>query len=183
MNPQDDNISLVLKALSFSAEKHRNQRRKGAEAVPYINHPINVARILRETGGVREIAVIVAAILHDTVEDTETTFAEIEEHFGSVVRNFVAEVTDDKSLPKLERKRLQIEHAPRLSAGAKQIKLADKISNIEDVAFSPPADWSRQTRMEYLTWADDVVNGLRGCNQEMERCYDAAMDRARKHLG
>ncbi len=100
-----------------------------------------------------------------------------------MVRNFVAEVTDDKSLPKLERKRLQIEHAPQLSAGAKQIKLADKISNIEDVAFSPPADWSRQTRMEYLTWADDVVNGLRGCNQEMERCYDAAMDGARKQLG
>src|SRR6266568_91129 len=135
MTFKEDDISAILKALSFSAKKHRNQRRKGAEGSPYINHPIDVAETLWKVGGVRDISVIVAAILHDTVEDTETTLAEIEEHFGPVVCSLVQEVTDDKSLPKPERKRLQIEHAPHLSTGAKQIKLADKISNIHDVAF------------------------------------------------
>src|SRR5689334_21040807 len=126
MTFEGKDISLILKALSFSAEKHKSQRRKGAEESPYINHPINVAQLLWEVGGVREIATIVAAILHDTVEDTETTPEEIEENFGQVVRKLVEEVSDDKSLPKAERKRLQIEHAPHLSLGAKQIKLADK---------------------------------------------------------
>lgn len=125
---------------------------------------------------------IVAAILHDTVEDTETTLAEIEEHFGQVVRSFVQEVTDDKSLPKPERKRLQIEHAPHLSKGAQQIKLADKISNINDVAFAPPAHWPHQRRVDYLTWADNVVRGLRGCNEQMEELFDKAIGQARLQL-
>jgi (p)ppGpp synthase/HD superfamily hydrolase len=183
MTFEEDDISLILKALTFSAEKHKNQRRKGAEGSPYINHPIAVARILWEVGGVRDIAVIVAAILHDTVEDTETTLPEIEEHFGPAVRKLVEEVTDDKNLPKPERKRLQIEHAPHLSIGAKQIKLADKICNIDDVAFAPPAHWPHQRRVDYLKWADEVVSGLRGCNEQMEQVYSAAMGRAKERLG
>jgi guanosine-3',5'-bis(diphosphate) 3'-pyrophosphohydrolase len=182
MTFEETDISLILKALTFSAEKHKNQRRKGAEASPYINHPINVAQILWNVGEVREVPVIVAAMLHDTVEDTQTTPAELEEQFGPVVRKLVEEVTDDKSLAKAERKRLQIEHAPHLSNGAKQIKLADKISNIGDVAFAPPLDWSRETRTEYLAWADNVVSGLRGCNQKMEEFYDQVMTKAKKEL-
>lgn len=140
-----------------------------------------MAQILKG-GGVRDIAVIVAAILHDTLEDTETTPSELEEHFGPIVRKLVEEVTDDKSLQKSERKRLQIEHASHLSIGAKQIKLADKISNVDDVAFAPPADWPHQRRIDYLTWADKVVGGLHGCNEQMEKFYSAAMARARVQL-
>ena len=179
---KQNDVSLLLKAVKFSAEKHKTQRRKGAEGSPYINHPIDVAEMLWNAGSVRDIQVIVAAILHDTVEDTQTTPSEIEEHFGPEVRSLVQEVTDDKSLPKPERKRLQIEHAPHLSTGAKQIKLADKISNIHDVGFAPPADWPYQRRVDYLTWADRVVNGLRGCNEGLEQLFDKTISRARSQL-
>lgn len=182
MTFEEKDFSLLLKAVKFSAEKHKTQRRKGAEGSPYINHPIDVAETLWHVGGVRDISVIVAAILHDTVEDTETTLLEIEEHFGPVVRSLVQEVTDDKSLPKSERKRLQIEHAPHLSTGAKQIKLADKISNINDVAFAPPTDWPYQRRLDYLTWANNVVAGLRGCNEQLENSFDKVMRVAKGKL-
>lgn len=179
--PEED-ISLILRALRFSSEKHKDQRRKGAEGLPYINHPIDVAETLWSSGGVRDVNVIVAAILHDTVEDTGTTPAELEAQFGATVRSLVLEVTDDKSLPKPERKRLQVEHAPHLSSGAKQIKLADKISNINDVAYSPPADWPHERRVDYLAWADSVVSGLRGCNQRLEELFDEALNRSRLAL-
>ena len=178
----EEDISLLLKAVRFSAEKHKSQRRKGAEGSPYINHPIAVADTLWTVGGVRDISVIVAAILHDTVEDTKTTIGEIEEHFGLVVRSLVQEVTDDKSLPKPERKRLQIQHAPHLSRGAQQIKLADKVFNINDVAFAPPAHWPHQRRVDYLTWADAVIAGLRGCNVKLENMFDTVMRTARQSL-
>lgn len=182
MTFNEEDMSQLLRAVKFSAEKHKSQRRKGAEGSPYINHPIAVAETIWTVGGVRDLSVILAAILHDTVEDTETTFAEIEEHFGLEVRSLVQEVTDDKSLPKAERKRLQIEHAPHLSTGAKQIKLADKIYNINDVAFAPPADWPHQRRAEYLTWAENVVNGLRGSNKPMEELFDQMIHRGRLRL-
>ncbi len=182
MTFSEEDISLLLKAVNFSAEKHKSQRRKGAEGSPYINHPIAVAETLWTVGGVRDVSIIVAAILHDTVEDTKTTIGEIEEHFGSVVRSLVQEVTDDKSLPKPERKRLQIEHAPHLSIGAQQIKLADKISNIQGVAYAPPTHWPHQRRVDYLSWADNVVSGLRGCSKQMDELYDETMRRARAQL-
>lgn len=182
MTLNEDNISLFLKAVKFSAEKHKTQRRKGAEGSPYINHPIGVAETIWTVGGVRDLSVIIAAILHDTVEDTKTTFPEIEEHFGPVVRSLVQEVTDDKNLPKAERKRLQIEHASHLSMGAKQIKLADKIHNINDVAFAPPADWPPERRSDYLTWAEHVVDRLRGCNEPMEELFDQTLHRGRLRL-
>jgi guanosine-3',5'-bis(diphosphate) 3'-pyrophosphohydrolase len=124
---------LLLRAVEFSAERHRDQRRKGVDASPYINHPIEVAAMLANVAGVRDLAILVAAVLHDTIEDTRTSPEELEAAFGSEIRLLVQEVTDDKSLPKAERKRLQVEHAPQLSPSAKLIKLADKVSNVRDV--------------------------------------------------
>ncbi|HZS09086.1 MAG TPA: HD domain-containing protein [Blastocatellia bacterium] len=182
MTFNENDIALILKAVRFSADKHRNQRRKGSEDLPYVNHPIEVAETLWRVGRVRDINVIVAAILHDTIEDTDTTPEEIEAAFGSEVLSLVREVSDDKSLPKQVRKQLQIDHAAEKSPGAKQIKLADKLSNIRDVTHAPPADWSLQRRTEYLDWADKVVAGLRGCNRELENRYDEVMKEARMRM-
>src|SRR6186997_3356629 len=123
----------ILKALKFSSQKHRNQRRKDRDASPYINHPIDVVEMLMRVGNVTDTSVLVGAILHDTVEDTDTSPEEVEQVFGPGVKSLVMEVTDDKNLPKQERKRLQVQNAPHKSAGAKQIKMADKISNLRDI--------------------------------------------------
>jgi guanosine-3',5'-bis(diphosphate) 3'-pyrophosphohydrolase len=138
----------LLNAIQFAAHKHRDQRRKDTEASPYINHPIAVANTLAGVGGVSDIVTLVAAVLHDTIEDTETTPEELEAAFGLEVRELVAEVTDDKNLPKEVRKQLQIDHAPHVSARAKAIKLGDKICNVRDVTSSPPSDWSLGRRQE-----------------------------------
>ena len=153
------NPSQLLKAISFAAEKHRDQRRKDAEASPYINHPIAVATVLAAEGGVSDEVTLLAAALHDTVEDTKTTFEELEEHFGLEVAGLVREVTDDKSLEKMDRKRLQIQHASQSSSRAKQLKIADKICNIRDITVCPPADWSLERRRKYLSWSEDVWPG------------------------
>jgi len=143
----------LLSALTFASLKHRQQRRKDADGTPYINHPIAVAEILARIGRVRDLVFLQAAILHDTIEDTQTTPEELQQRFGQEVRLLVQEVTDDKSLPKEERKRLQIEHAPALSAAAKQIKLADKICNLNDITLTQPIDWPLQRKRDYLDWA------------------------------
>jgi GTP diphosphokinase / guanosine-3',5'-bis(diphosphate) 3'-diphosphatase len=171
--------ALLLNALAFAARKHRDQRRKDAESSPYINHPILVAHVLAAEGAVTDPAVLVAAILHDTVEDTRTTFAELERAFGPEVAGLVRELTDDKSLPKLERKRLQVEHAAAASPGAKQIKLADKICNVRDITDTPPADWPAERRVAYLDWAAEVVSACRGVNPGLEAAFDATLARAR----
>jgi guanosine-3',5'-bis(diphosphate) 3'-pyrophosphohydrolase len=165
-------VAQLLKAACFSAHKHQNQRRKDEDASPYINHPLEVAELLANVGHISDLPTLLAAILHDTVEDTGTTFSELEEHFGRDVRLLVAEVTDDKSLPKEERKQLQIEHARGLSTGAKQIKIADKICNVRDVIYAPPPHWSGERRREYLQWAKKVVEGCRGSNTSLERRFD-----------
>jgi (p)ppGpp synthase/HD superfamily hydrolase len=171
--------ALLLRALQFSADKHRDQRRKDRNASPYINHLIEVASVLASVGGVTDIGVLVAAILHDTIEDTRTSPAEIEGHFGREVRLLVEEVTDDKSLAQAERKRLQVEHAPRLSLGAKLIKLADKICNVVDVTHTPPTNWSLERRLEYLDWTERVVAGCRGSNAPLEQRYDEVLRQGR----
>jgi guanosine-3',5'-bis(diphosphate) 3'-pyrophosphohydrolase len=171
-------LALLLKALAFAAHKHRDQRRKDAEASPYINHPIALADVLVNEGGVTDHEVLCAALLHDTVEDTATTHEELVDAFGSRIARIIAEVTDDKRLPKEERKRLQIEHAPRLSDGAKLVKLADKICNLRDVAERPPARWDRARRREYFDWARQVVDGLRGSATPQMRRLEAAFDAA-----
>jgi len=175
-------VAMLLAALAFAARKHRDQRRKGAEASPYINHPIEVAEILARIGGVDDVTVLQAALLHDTVEDTQTLPDELEREFGTAVRKLVEEVTDDKTLPKAERKRLQIEHAPHLSSRAKLIKLADKICNVRDVTQSPPKDWENRRRAEYFDWAARVVLGCRGTNRDLEQYFDAVLRKARTVL-
>jgi guanosine-3',5'-bis(diphosphate) 3'-pyrophosphohydrolase len=173
----------LLRAATFAATKHRDQRRKDAGASPYINHPLSVAYVLAFDGGVQDQSILVAALLHDTVEDTETTLDELEEAFGSAVRGIVDEVTDDKSLPKGKRKALQIEHAPLGSTAAKQLKIADKICNIRDIVDCPPADWSDARKAEYLAWTEQVVQGCRGVNPALDAVYDHAIVEARRRLG
>ena len=172
----------ILKALHFAARKHRDQRRKDVEASPYINHPIEVAEILAREGGVTDPITLQAAILHDTIEDTNTTREELDELFGEEVRRVVEEVTDDKSLPKAERKRLQIEHSRHLSSRAQQVKIGDKISNVLGVTSAPPADWSIERRREYLDWTEKVVAGCRGCNAALENVYYQVLADGRKAL-
>jgi guanosine-3',5'-bis(diphosphate) 3'-pyrophosphohydrolase len=171
-----------MKALLFSAQKHRDQRRKGSSKAPYINHPIQVAEILWSTGGVRDVNTLVAAVLHDTIEDTGVTPDEIRELFGEDVLGLVLEVTDDRRLPKMVRKILQVTSAPKKSPRARQIKLADKISNVTEVTSDPPADWSLQRQREYLDWTEAVINGLRGHNPALEARYDAALAEGRRRL-
>jgi GTP diphosphokinase / guanosine-3',5'-bis(diphosphate) 3'-diphosphatase len=161
----------------FAAHKHRDQRRKDADATPYINHPIQLAGVLVNEGGVTDINVLAAAILHDTVEDTQTTAVELEQEFGAAIAAMVMEVTDDKSLPKEQRKRLQIEHAAMLSHGARLVKLADKICNLRDMNAAPPAQWSLARRQEYFDWAAAVVDRLRGTHALLEELFDREQQR------
>jgi guanosine-3',5'-bis(diphosphate) 3'-pyrophosphohydrolase len=170
-------MNQLIQAIAFAANKHRNQRRKDADASPYINHPIALADVLANEGGVTDETVLIAAILHDTIEDTETTAEELTAIFGETITAIVLEVTDDKALPKAERKRLQIEHAPTISAAAKLVKLADKICNLRDIVASPPEKWSLERRQAYFDWAKAVVNGLRGIHPELEQIFDEAFHR------
>ena len=166
-----NNLSLIFKGLRFAAHKHRDQRRKDIDSSPYIKHPIEVADTLITIGEVEDVDVILGAILHDTLEDTDTTPEEVEQNFGAKVRQYVEEVSDDKTLPKEVRKELQIKHSAELSEGAKQIKIADKICNIEDIIKSPPKDWSLERRIEYLEWATQVFEGIQGCNGKLDKYF------------
>lgn len=174
MTVEKADLALLLKAAHFAADKHRMQRRKDVDASPYINHPLALANILISEGDVDDLEALIAALLHDTVEDTDTTPEELEREFGSRVAAIVAEVTDDKSLPKEQRKRLQIAKAEHKSNAAKLVKLADKISNVRDIATSPPADWPLRRREEYFQWAKQVVDALRGANPQLEAAFDRA---------
>lgn len=164
----------LLDAIAFAAHKHRDQRRKDVVASPYINHPIALAHLLATTGGVNDIVVLQAAVLHDTVEDTDTSLQELVDRFGEQVAAVVAEVTDDKALPKARRKDLQVEHAPHKSREAALVKLADKTCNLRDIASSPPAGWSLERRREYFDWAKRVVDGLPAVSNDLRAAFDAA---------
>jgi guanosine-3',5'-bis(diphosphate) 3'-pyrophosphohydrolase len=168
-------LAELLAALHFAAHKHRAQRRKDVDASPYINHPIEVATILATRGGITDLSILMAAVLHDTIEDTETSPEELGIRFGPEVRALVVEVTDDKNLPKAERKRLQIQHASIQSGKAKIIKLGDKIANVRDVTNTPPEGWSLERRREYLDWTRQVVHGCRGSNPDLESYYDEVL--------
>ena len=182
MSEERASTTILLKAVQFAARKHQTQRRKDVDASPYINHPIEVAHLLADIGGITDLETLVAAILHDTIEDTETIPGELEEQFGRMVRTLVEEVTDDKRLDKAVRKQLQIEHAPDLSPGAKAIKLADKIANVRDVMESPPRHWPLGRRIAYLDWTEKVVAGCRGTNVPLERLYDQVLEKGRAML-
>lgn len=170
-------IGLFTRAVQFASEKHSTQRRKDEDASPYINHPLALARLLANEGGVTDVEVLCTAVLHDTIEDTDTTAQELEVHFGKSIALMVQEVTDDKSLPKTIRKQQQVDHAPHLSRGAQLVKLADKICNLSDILNAPPAGWSKERRLEYLMWTGEVVEGLRGVNTTLEQIYDSLYER------
>ena len=167
-------ISQALKALSFAADKHRNQRRKDSEASPYINHPIALANVLVNEAGISDPVVLCAALLHDTIEDTETTYEELVERFGKAIADVVQEVTDDKDLAKEVRKQLQIEHAAHASPQARLVKLADKICNLRDIAANPPADWHLERKIDYFVWAKKVVDALGSTHPALEAAFQEA---------
>ena len=175
-------ISLILHALRFAANKHQKQHRKDGET-PFINHPIDVAEVLWCDGNVRNAEIIVAGILHDTLEDTQTTPEEIQRYFGEKILAWVEEVSDDKSLSKQQRKQLQITHASSSSEGAKQIKIADKICNIRDLLCNPPSDWPLERIQQYLRWSNQVMVGLRGCNPLLESAFDKSIEAATNKYG
>jgi guanosine-3',5'-bis(diphosphate) 3'-pyrophosphohydrolase len=182
MSDERLHIATLLKAIEFAARKHSSQRRKDVEASPYINHPIAVARLVADVGEVTDLVTLLGAVLHDTIEDTKTTADELEQHFGRDVRRAVEEVTDNKALDKAERKRRQVDHASGLSARAKTIKLADKISNLRDVMDSPPSNWTLERRVEYLDWTEAVIAGCRGTNAPLEKLYDQTLRLGRDKL-
>ncbi|OXB62812.1 hypothetical protein ASZ78_008030 [Callipepla squamata] len=166
----------LLEAVDFAATKHREQRRKDPEGTPYINHPIGVARILAHEAGVTDVVVLQAALLHDTVEDTDATLPEIEERFGPEVRRVVEELTDDKALPRAERRRLQVERAAGSSARARLVKLADKLHNLRDLQRCAPRGWSEERVQEYFRWAAEVVGELRGTSAPLEAALQRLLE-------
>jgi (p)ppGpp synthase/HD superfamily hydrolase len=176
-------IMAVARALDFAARKHSNQRRKGEAGEPYVNHLAEVARLVAEATEGQDPVAVVAALLHDTIEDTGTSHAELEREFGAEVAAVVVEVTDDKSLPKTERKRLQEENAPHKSRRAKLVKIADKTSNLRSIAKSPPMEWDLKRQQDYFDWAARVVAGCRGTNATLEKWFDEAHAAGLEALG
>jgi GTP diphosphokinase / guanosine-3',5'-bis(diphosphate) 3'-diphosphatase len=170
-------FSDIVRALAFASRKHSQQKRKDADASPYINHPIALVSILTVEAGIYDRDTLCAALLHDTIEDTDTTAEELVETFGSPVASVVQEVTDDKKLTKAERKRRQVEHAAHLSPKASAVKLADKIANLRDVADTPPVTWSLSRRQEYFDWAKQVVDNIPQSPARLLSLFKAAYDR------
>jgi guanosine-3',5'-bis(diphosphate) 3'-pyrophosphohydrolase len=166
-------IGLILRAAHFAAHKHRDQRRKDVDRTPYVNHPIGLATVLWEEGRVHDATVLAAALLHDTLEDTETSLDELRGQFGEEVAAIVAEVTDTKWVSKRGRKALQVSKAAHSSHGARLVKLADKICNLRDMLASPPEGWNRERRVEYFDWAKRVVDEVRGTHAELEQRFDS----------
>jgi (p)ppGpp synthase/HD superfamily hydrolase len=165
-------LVLVSRAADFAARRHVTTRRKGADKQPYVNHLAEVAMLLAESTDGTDPALVAAGWLHDTIEDTATSREDLAQQFGEDVAALVVHVTDDKTLPKAERKRLQIVHAPKIPGRARMIKIADKISNLRSLISSPPDDWERERLLDYLDWADQVVAGCRGVNEYLEKLYD-----------
>jgi (p)ppGpp synthase/HD superfamily hydrolase len=178
----NDHLVLVLKAAEFAAYKHQGQRRKGRTKRPYIGHCVEVARMIADVAKSDDPTILSAAILHDVLEDTDTTRDELSREFSERIADFVSQVTDDKSLPKAERKKLQVEHAPHLSPGAKLIKLADKISNVREIGTDPPKGWSRKRREKYFKWAEDVVEAMGSVNDDLEKEFKDAITQSREKL-
>lgn len=175
------NINLLLRAITFSAEKHKYQRRKGFNQVPYINHPLKVCKLLSDCGEENE-TLLIAAILHDVVEDTDTTAEELTKEFGEDICKLVLEVSDDKEKSKSERKEYQITHAPMLSQNARKLKIADKICNIRDI-ISYPLDWSIERKLNYLKWSKNVVDACGRVNPQLEKVFTDTYNEGIEILG
>ena len=165
-------VGLLLRAMRFAAWKHRHQRRKGQHAEPYINHPLDLAHVLWFEGGVRDEASLVAALLHDTLEDTQTTVQELQGEFGAEIASIVMEVSDEPTLDWRVRKKLQVTRAKTATPRARLVKLADKICNLRSMIASPPQRWSVGRRRAYFDWAREVVEQLRGTNPSLEERFD-----------
>lgn len=179
---RNEGMVLVARAADFAARRHVEQRRKGAAREPYVNHLIEVASLLAEATRGADPLLVAGGYLHDTLEDTSATYEDLEIHFGPAVATLVAEVTDDKSLPKAERKARQIATASSKSERARLIKIADKTSNVRALASSPPDDWEMRRIVEYVEWAEKVVDKCRGLNAALEQAFDAAVTQARATL-
>ncbi len=172
-----NDIVRITQALDFAARKHAGHRRKGLAAEPYINHLAEVARLLAEATGGNDTELVMAGLLHDCIEDQGVRFEELAELFGDDVASLVRDVTDDKSLEKAERKRLQIEHAPHQSTRTKMLKIADKISNLRSMRSSPPKDWDLNRKQQYFEWSKAVIAGCRGVSAALEAKFDEAYRR------
>jgi (p)ppGpp synthase/HD superfamily hydrolase len=175
-------LVLLARAADYAARQHIAQRRKGERAEPYVNHLIEVAALLAEATDGSDVVLLMGGLLHDTLEDTDATYDDLVERFGPEVASLVAEVTDDKSLPKEERKRLQIEKTAAKSRRAKLLKIADKTSNLRGLITSPPVGWTEARLRDYVVWANDVVRSCRGLNPRLEAAFDEAHEKARRHF-
>ena len=167
-----NNIVSIVRALDFAARKHVGQKRKGEAGEPYVNHLAEVALLLAEATDGRDTNLVIAGLLHDSIEDQEVKYEELAAEFGKDVADLVIEVTDDKRLPKPERKRLQVETAPKKSVRARMLKIADKIANLRSVRSSPPSHWSEERKYQYFDWAAQVVAGCRGVSKPLEALFD-----------
>lgn len=163
---------LYAKARDFAAKKHAGQLRKGANREPYITHPIEVAKLVSEATGGNDEILIAAAVLHDTIEDTDTSYDDLREEFNSEIADLVAEVTDDTRLPSDVRKAKQAADMPKKSDRAKMIKMADKISNLRSIRESPPAAWTDDKKRSYIKTASNVVAGARDANCKLADQFD-----------
>jgi (p)ppGpp synthase/HD superfamily hydrolase len=171
-------IARLARAYRFAAEAHIDQRRKGERGEPYLNHLTEVADLAAKATDGSDVDLVIAALLHDTVEDTRVTPEDLSREFGPRVAALVGEVTDNKSLPQAERKRLQVEHAPHLSHGAQIIKLADKTSNVRAIIASPPKDWSEARRADYVDWARRVADVCRPASPQLAALFDESAAKA-----
>ena len=179
----NNDVVKLSQAAAYAAQQHVAQRRKGDRAEPYVNHVIEVAAMLAEATGGSDAVLVMGGLLHDTLEDTDATYEDLVVRFGPEVAALVAEVTDDKSLPRDVRKRLQIEKTPSKSRRAKLLKIADKTSNLRGLVVSPPAGWTDERLRDYVEWAAEVVRSCRGLNAKLEAQFDAAYDAACRHFG
>ncbi len=179
--PAEGVVSVLLRAMRFAAEKHRDHRRKGETAAPYINHPIAVAQQLAEAGLENDVELLMAAVLHDVVEDTDATGEEVRALFGERVAEIVMEVTDDKTLPDERRKQLAVKHIAGKSGAAQLLKLSDLIANIYDVIHHPP-NWSAERKNRYFDWSERVVKAIRGVHPDLEARFAELLAEGRRQI-
>ena len=173
-------VALIVAAVDFASVKHQYQKRKNAGKSAYFVHLSGVVRQLSDAG-IQDPNILAAAYLHDAVEDTNTTKQELVDRFGLEITSMVMEVTDDKSLPKEERKRLQVVHTPNKTHGAKLITLSDKLHNLRDLHRELPLGWTEERRVEYFKWSEEVVRGCRGTNAMLEKWLDTEFEEAKKY--
>ncbi len=171
--------AILLKAINFAARKHRFQNRKGMDNIPYINHCIQVADSLANIGNEKDTSTLIAAVLHDTLEDTQTELHEIEELFGKEVSDIDTEITDDMSMTPEERKEIQLSQIEKLSVKAKKIRIADKACNIKDIS-RPGLKWTKDRKLDYLKYSKDLIDKIRGTNEFLEQEFDRQFEKAIK---